>query len=108
MICGEGSADVYSQQTGNMLGILMGLPTVNSVSAICSADDHSICVERSGGEGVEVLSLSLPAVISVNSDICIPKIPSMKDILAAAKSRATVYARKRSMRKVGRNYRGEQ
>ena len=49
VICGEGSADVYSQQTGNMLGILMGLPTVNSVSAICSADDHSICVERSGG-----------------------------------------------------------
>lgn len=92
VICGEGSADVYSQQTGNMLGILMGLPTVNSVSAICSADDHSICVERSGGEGVEVLSLSLPAVISVNSDICIPKIPSMKDILAAGKTPSTVYA----------------
>lgn len=88
VICGEGSGDVYNQQVGNMLGALMGVTTVNAVSAI-KAEGDKLVVERSADDGVETLEIALPAVLSVTSDICIPKIPSMKDILSAGKKPAT-------------------
>lgn len=91
VICGEGSGDLYNQQIGNMLGAMMGAPTVNGVSAM-SEQSGVLTVERSGDNGVEIIELPLPAVVSVTSDICIPKIPSMKEILAAGKKPCTIYS----------------
>lgn len=89
VICGEGSADMYNQQLGNMLGAMMGLPTVNGVSAI-RPSEGGVTLERAVEDGVEVLECALPAVLSMTSDICPVKIPSMKDILAAGKKPCTV------------------
>ena len=90
IICGEGSGDLYNQQTGNMLGAMMSLPTVNGISAIEAAGD-SIRVERIAADSIERLEIELPAVISVTSDICVPGIPSMKEIIAAGKKPCTIY-----------------
>lgn len=90
VICGEGSGDLYNQQVGNMLGALSGAATLNAVSAM-HMEDGKLIVERNADDGLEVLEVSLPAVLSVTSDICIPKIPSMKDILSAGKKPATFY-----------------
>lgn len=84
IICGEGSGDMYSQQTGNLLGALMGIPAVNAVSSISYKGD-CLVVERSLEDCVETLAVQLPAVITVSSDICTARIPSMKDILGAGK-----------------------
>ena len=84
VICGEGSADMYRQQTGCVLGALMGVPTVNAVSGITPLDGK-LRVERAADDGTEILEVSLPAVLSVTSDIYPSKIPSMKDILGAGK-----------------------
>ncbi len=91
VICGEGSGDVYNQQVGNMLGVLMAVPCVNAVSSI-SACGAGLVVERSADDGLEIIELALPAVVSVTSDICIPKIPSMKDILAAGKKPSKIFS----------------
>ena len=90
VVCGEGSADMYNQEVGNMLGVMMGVNTINGICAMNPAD-CGLSVERAGDDGVEVLELALPAVVSVTSDICIPKIPSMKDILGAGKKPCTVW-----------------
>ena len=84
VICGEGSGDMYNQQTGCILGALMDVPAVNGVASM-RLDGNALEVERDDDTGHEKLRLSMPAVVSVTSDICIPKIPSMKDILAAGK-----------------------
>jgi electron transfer flavoprotein beta subunit len=84
VICGEGSADLYAQQTGTLLGEILGVPTLNAVSKV-EAQDGKLKVERSLESEVEVLEVALPAVISVTSDINLPRIPQMKEILAAGK-----------------------
>lgn len=89
ILCGEGSADLYSQQVGIQLGELMGLPTINAVSAI-EIDGALAHVERTVGNQIEKLDVPLPAVLSVVADMNEPRIPSMKDILSAGKKPSTV------------------
>ena len=84
VICGEGSADLYSQQVGILLGELLSLPVLNAVSSI-TAKDGSILIERELENEIEVLEVQLPAVISVTTSINLPRIPQLKDILAAGK-----------------------
>lgn len=84
VICGEGSSDLYAQQVGIQLGERLGLPTINGIIGI-EAEDSFIILQRSVDSEVETLKVCLPAVISVSSSINIPRIPGMKEILAAGK-----------------------
>lgn len=88
VLCGEGSADLYAQQVGAQLGQLLELPTLNAVGKI-SVSGGKLVVERVLEDEVEVLEVSLPAVLSVTTDINLPRIPGMKDILAAGKKPVT-------------------
>ncbi|WP_425804083.1 electron transfer flavoprotein [Desulfitobacterium sp. Sab5] len=88
VLCGEGSGDLYSQQVGIQLGELLNVPTLNAVSKITPAGDKLV-VERTLENEVEILEVTLPAVISVTTDINLPRIPSMKNILAAGKKPVT-------------------
>jgi len=91
VLCGEGSGDIYAQQVGAVLGVLLGWPTVNEVSKI-TPGYGKITVERSLEDGVEVLEVDLPAVACVTTDINIPRIPTMKDILGAGKKPFTIWS----------------
>lgn len=84
VVCGEGSGDLYAQQVGSLVGALLGVPVVNAVSSI-EAKDGAVVVERTLENEVEVLEVTLPAVVSVTTDINLPRIPQLKDILAAGK-----------------------
>ena len=91
VFCGEGSGDMYAQQVGPLVGAMLGWNTVNAVSKIEYQEDGSVNVERVVADGIESLNVKLPAVISVVSDICSPRVPSMKDIMKAGKKPATVW-----------------
>lgn len=84
VLCGEGSGDLYAQQVGILIGEKLGVPCINAVSKI-EISGNGVKVERSLEDEVEVLQIPLPAVLSVTTDINIPKIPTMKSILAAGK-----------------------
>ncbi len=90
VVFGEGSGDMYVQQTGNMVGALLGWNTVNSVNAM-SAAGGKLQVGRLVEECTENLEIGLPAVVSVTSDICPPRIAAMRDILAAGKKPCQVW-----------------
>ncbi len=91
VLCGEGSSDLYSQQVGIQLGERLGLPTLNGVSKITEAEGGKLIVERSLEDEVEIIEVSLPAVLSVTSDINVTRVPTMKEILAAGKKPTTVW-----------------
>lgn len=91
VLCGEGSSDLYSQQVGAQLGELLGMANINAVSKITVEGDKLI-VERTLEDEVEVLEVSLPAVISVTTDIVQPRIPSMKEVLSAGKKPVTQWS----------------
>lgn len=85
IICGEGSSDIYAQQTGMRLGALLDVSTINGVSKIISVGTDKLVVERVLENEVEVLEVSFPAVVSVSADINEPAIPGMKAIIGAGK-----------------------
>lgn len=88
ILCGTGSSDLYAQQVGNQVGALLDLPVVNAVSKV-TPGDGVVVVERTLENEVEVLEITLPAVLSVTSDINIPAIPGMRDIMGAGKKPVT-------------------
>ena len=84
VLCGDGSADNYAQQVDVQLAAKLGLPVVNAATKI-RALDGALEVERTLEDAVEVVEVPLPCVVSVAPDIALPRIPGMKDILAAGK-----------------------
>lgn len=74
ILFGEGSGDLYAQQVGLLVGEILQLPTINAVSSLQRQGDKLV-VERTLEEDVEVIELSLPAVLCVTSDINVPRIP---------------------------------
>lgn len=85
ILCGDGSADLYAQQVGLLLGEYLQIPAINGVRNIVSLTAETLVVERELEDEIETLSIPLPAVIAVSTDINTPPIPSMKAILGAAK-----------------------
>lgn len=91
VLCGEGSGDIYAQQVGVVLGQMLGRATLNAVSKI-TPDGDKLVVERTLENEVEVLEVLLPAVISVTTDINKPRIPTLKEIMAAGKKTAVKWS----------------
>ncbi|MEQ5321161.1 putative electron transfer flavoprotein FixA [Providencia rettgeri] len=85
IVCGDGSADLNAQQVSILLGETLQVPAINGVKNIVSITADTVIVERELEDEIETLSLPLPAIIAVTSDINVPVIPSMKAILGAAK-----------------------
>ncbi len=84
IICGEGSGDQYSQQVGPRIAAQLGYEVVTYVSKV-EVNDSEIIAERKLDDGVEVVKVQAPAVITVLSEINEPRIPGMKQILSAKK-----------------------
>ena len=84
VICGDGSADNYAQQVDVQLACKLGWPVVNAAAKI-TCKDGALEIERLLEDAVETVEVSLPAVVSVTPDAADPRIPGMKDILAAGK-----------------------
>jgi len=82
VICGEGSSDLYFQQVGLQVGEMLGWPTINAIGKIEAAGSN-IIVERNLEDEVEVLEVPLPALLSVTTDINMPRLPGMREILKA-------------------------
>lgn len=91
IVCGEGSGDMYSQQLGNMLGGMLGWPTLNVVSELKYEDGKVLAVRTDGGR-TETFAINGKAVVSVTSDISRPRIPSMKEIMGAGKKPVTIWS----------------
>lgn len=88
VICGEGSSDEYAQQVGPRLAALLGYACVTFVNKL-EVTETGIKAERKLEDGVEVVEVSGPVVVTVLPDINKPRIPSLKQILAAKKKPTT-------------------
>ena len=81
ILCGDGSSDLYAQQVGLLVGEILNIPAVNGVSKIISLTADTLTVERELEDETETLSIPLPAVVAVSTDINSPQIPSMIRLL---------------------------
>ncbi len=89
IVTGDGSADMYAGQVDVQLAAIMGIPCINAVTGM-KMDGDALVVERTLDDVVEEIEVPLPAVVAVQPDIALPRIPGMREILAAGKKPATV------------------
>jgi len=84
IICGEGSGDLYAQQVGPRLAEALDIPCATCVSKL-TIEGQQLIAERKLDDGIEVVAIPLPALVTVLPEINMPRIPGLKDTLAASK-----------------------
>lgn len=84
VLTGDSSIDVGAQMVPAVLAGALGWPTVSNVTAV-SGTPGDLVVARAHAGGSQVLRVAGPAVLSVAADAVVPRVPGMKDILAAGK-----------------------
>jgi len=91
IFCGRQAADWDSGQTGSGIAEILGLPSVTLAKKIDITGDNKARVERVTADGVEVIEVSLPALITVSNEIGTPRYPTMKGIMAAKKKEPVIW-----------------
>jgi electron transfer flavoprotein beta subunit len=84
VIAGSESTDARTGVIPAMLAERLGVAQLTLASKV-DIDGSSVTVRRVADEGIEVVSGSLPAVVSVMEKINEPRYPSFKGIMAAKK-----------------------
>jgi len=84
ILCGEGSTDNYSGQTGARLAEILDLPQITYVRKL-EIDDGTIKATRNMEESFEIMETDLPALVTVANEINQPRLASLRDILKAGR-----------------------
>ena len=84
IFCGRQAADWDAGQVGSSIADFLGLPSVTVAQKI-DITDGKARVERVTDDGYEVIEVSLPALITVSSELGEPRYPTLKGIMAAKK-----------------------
>lgn len=84
IICGEGSGDLYAQQVGPRLAEKLEIPCITYVSKL-TIQNGEVIAERKVEDGIEVVAAPMPVLVTVLPEINVPRVPGLKDTLAASK-----------------------
>lgn len=87
VVTGDSSVDVGAQLVPAILAGALDWPLLTGVTSI-SGQAGNLTVERNYQGGTQVLTVTGPAVLSAATDAIQPRVPGMKDILAAGKKPA--------------------
>lgn len=82
VLTGRESIDYNGGQVCSLLGAMLSWPSVNVCTQIDVQDGKAI-FERDIDGGRQSISSALPVVASAQKDLCEPRIPNMKGIMAA-------------------------
>jgi electron transfer flavoprotein beta subunit len=87
VVTGDSSVDVAAKMVPTVLAGELGWPAVAEVTAVSGTgvQGGALRVERAIPGGVQVLEISGPAVLAASADAAVPRVPGMKELLAAAK-----------------------
>jgi electron transfer flavoprotein beta subunit len=88
VVCGSESSDARTSVVPAMLAERLGLPQLTYANKV-EVDGASITIQRLTDYGHDVVSATLPAVVSVVEKINEPRYPSFKGIMAAKKKPVT-------------------
>lgn len=78
IICGLQTTDGDTAQVGPEVSEQLGIPCVCNVKQVEGVEDNAIVVNMEMSEDVERLKVSFPCLLTVQKDICEPRLPSYK------------------------------
>ena len=84
VLTGDASVDLGAQMVPTVLAGALGWPALINVATVRGVAGDLI-VERAHAGGAQVLRVTGPVVLAVAADAVVPRVPGMKDILAAGK-----------------------
>ena len=84
ILCGLQTTDGDTAQVGPEVSEQLGMPCVCNVKAVKGVEDNAILVDMEMSEDVESLKVSFPCLLTVQKDICEPRLPSYKKAKATA------------------------
>ena len=84
IICGLQTTDGDTAQVGPEVSEMLGIPCVCNVRAIDKVEDGRIIVEMEMSDDIEKLKVPFPCLLTVQKDICEPRLPSYKKQKATA------------------------
>ncbi len=84
VITGTESTDGYSGVLPQMLAELLDVPALTYATKV-AAGDGTVTVNRQTASGYDVVTASLPAVVSVTAGVVEPRYPTFKGIMDAKK-----------------------
>lgn len=84
VLCGKHSTDFQHEQVPMMLGALLGVSTVNGITAL-NVSGEMLHVEREIEGGIEYLDLAFPALLSAEKGLNQPRKTSIRAVMEARK-----------------------
>ena len=84
VLTGDASQDLGAQMVPGALAAELGWPVLTNVTAV-TGTAGDLTVERVLEAGEQTLRVTGPSVLALASDAAVPRVPGMKDILAAGK-----------------------
>ena len=94
IICGRQTLDGDTGQVGPELAENLGIPFIAYVSKIEEIANGKISVQRMVEDGYETIEASLPAVITVVKEICVPRMPSLRGLSKSKTAKIPVWTAK--------------
>ena len=84
VLCGRQAADWGAGEVGSILAEILGIPVVTLACDIQAAD-KMLRVKRLVSDGFEVLEAPMPCLITVSSEIGLPRLPAGPRLMMARK-----------------------
>ena len=84
IFCGKMAVDGDTAQIGPELAGLFDMPCVTDVRELVAIERSRVTVRHATDAGIELVEVSLPAVLTVAKDIAQPRMPSIAGVRAAA------------------------
>ncbi|MDD5697729.1 MAG: electron transfer flavoprotein subunit beta/FixA family protein [Victivallaceae bacterium] len=91
IICGKQTTDGDTAQVGPETAEFLNIPHVANVRKIIAVGEQDITLEMELPCSVEIVRVKYPCLITVEKDICQPRLPSFKLKLATAGREVAVY-----------------
>ncbi len=85
IICGKMAIDGDTGQIGPELAEILDLPHLSDVIEILESNENSLMCKKKTDWGTQVYKITLPAVITLEKDINMPRLPSIEAILKSEK-----------------------
>jgi len=82
ILCGKETINYNGSQVGSMVAELMGLPIISSANKL-EVNGNTATIERDVQEGIEVLEVNTPFVLTAAKGMAEQRIPNMRGIMAA-------------------------
>jgi electron transfer flavoprotein beta subunit len=92
VLCGKQAIDGDTAQVGPGIAAHLNWPQATYAAAMPQASAGEIAVRRMHEDGYDVVSLKLPAVVTVVKEINTPRVPTLRSRLASRKALVPVWS----------------